>query len=96
MRSFAPLQKNLINFLTNLSLPKSTKHEKSKMACPASLIILLFVAGSGAQAQNIPKNGVLHTPDLVIDPAGELKIKASASSSPHDFDFLVGNSSGSS
>ncbi len=56
------------------------------------LMILLFVFSSEARAQKKPgANGDnLKIPNLVFDSNGELKITASPTSSPHDFDFFVG------
>jgi hypothetical protein len=59
------------------------------------LLGLLFVAGlsnpAHAQEAALIPDAALSIPELHFDSTGELIIQASATSSEHDFDFLVGN-----
>jgi hypothetical protein len=54
------------------------------------VVLLAFCLIGNAQQQVLTTDPTLAIPKLSFDDKGELKITASATSSPNDFDFLVG------
>ena len=90
--------------LSRLTIAFLLSHQLSTVSCQLSavhmkyLTTILFLAlctinaSRAGEAQNtvLTTDETLTIPKLSFDPNGELKITASATSSPSDFDFLVG------
>ena len=57
----------------------------------AALICFLALSTGVSAATPLAVDAALPIPNVIFDSAGNLSIKASATSSPNDFDFLVGH-----
>src|SRR5437588_8470678 len=60
------------------------------MKYPMTILFLAICTFAQAQTTVLTTDPNLPIPKLSLDEKGELKITASATSSPNDFDFLVG------